>query len=55
MKFTNILFVGAALVDSTQAFKLSDTHIDVAAAKSAAHAAAKYAKDHGGNKTHAVS
>ena len=47
MKFTNILFVGAALVEATQSLSLGETHIDTDAAKSATAAAAKFAKDHG--------
>ena len=55
MKFTNILFVGAVLVDATEAFKLQSKQIDVDAAKSAAHAAATWAKENGGDQKHAVS
>lgn len=55
MKFTNILFVGAALVEATQSFKLGETHIDKDAAKSATHAAAKFAKDHGEDVKEAAS
>jgi hypothetical protein len=47
MKFTNILAVGAALVEATEAFKLTNSQIDVDAAKSAAHAAATWAKANG--------
>jgi hypothetical protein len=44
MKFTNILFVGAAMVDATDALKLENKHINSEAAISAAHAASAYAK-----------
>ena len=47
MKFTKILAVGAALVEATEAFKLTNSQIDVDAAKSAAHAAATWAKANG--------
>jgi hypothetical protein len=55
MKFTNILFVGAALVDATEAFKLTNSQIDLDAAKSASHAAASWAKANGADVKHAVS
>ena len=55
MKFTNILFVGAALIEATSAFKLQGSQIDTDAAKSAAHAAATYAKENGKDVKHAVS
>ena len=53
MKFTNILLLTATVVEGTEAFKLE--HVDTAAATSAAHAAAAYAKHHGLDPVHAAS